>query len=330
MGDRAAMSASDAGEAAPVAEISVVLATVDAATIGKALASLRAQTARRSIELVLVSLAGEPLGLERSQFDGFAGHRLVEPAVAVSLASGRAMGVRAARGRYVHIGETHAFPATDWAERLLESLDGSWTAIVSGLGNANPQGAISWANLVTDYGPWLAHLPGGEIGSTPPYNVALERSFALQAAELGEHAFTGGFDLAALLRVGGHRILFRPAARIDHANISSGRYWLPQRYIAARVRAGLRSRDWPVPRRVAYALASPLIPVILATRIARPLAAARRAGRLPRLTAPALLLGLAAEACGELSAFVVGARADAARRADEFELDKLRYTELGL
>jgi hypothetical protein len=308
-----------------VADLSVVLATEDVETIERGLASLCAQTARGRIEVVLVSLSGETLDVDRGRLDGFAGHRLVEPGVAVSLAAGRALGVRAARARYVHIGETHAFPHPDWAERIIESLDETWTAIVSGLENANANGAISWANLLTDYGPWLAHLPGGEIGSTPPYNTAFERSFALQAVDVSEDAFSGGYDLMALLRDGGHRILFQPAARIDHVNVSRASQWLGQRYTAARARAGLRCRDWPKSRRLAYALATPLIPVILAARLARPLLAAERAWRLPRLTAPAMLVGLAAAACGELTAFITGESPEVARRADEFELNKVRY-----
>jgi hypothetical protein len=316
----------DSQRAACDAELSVVLATPDAETIDRGLAALSEQTARDRIEVVLVSLTGEPLGVDPARLDCFAGHQIVDPAVPVSLASGRSIGVRAARGRYVHIGETHAFPYPDWAERLIGSFDDRWTAIVSGHENANPEGAISWANLVTDYGPWLAHLPAGEIASPPPYNTAFERSFALQAVDLD--AFNPGFDLAALLRKGGHRVLFQPAARVDHVNVSVGSHWLSQRYTSARAHAGRRARDWPGRRRFAYALGAPLIPLVLAARLARPLRAAERAWRLPRLTAPAMLLGLVARACGEFTAFVTGERRDVAQRADEFELYKVRYSRL--
>ena len=275
---------------------------------------------------MLVSLRGEPLGVDPARLDCFAGHRFVDPAAALSLASGRAAGVRAARGRYVHIGETHAFPRPDWAERLIGSFDERWTAIVSGHENANPEGPISWANLVADYGPWLAHLPAGEIASPPPYNTAFERSFALQAVDLD--AFNPGFDLTALLRKGGHRVLFQPAARVDHVNVSLASPWLSQRFTSARAHAGRRSRTWSRTRRFAYALGAPLIPFVLAARLARPLRAAERAWRLPRLTAPAMLVGLVARACGECTAFVTGERAEVARKADEFELYKVRYTRM--
>lgn len=310
------------------ADLSVVLATVDLKTIDRGLAALRAQTARGRIEVVLVSLSGQPLQVDPGQLDGL-GHQIVEPGVALSLGAGRALGVRAARARYVHIGETHAFPHPDWAERIIESLDETWTAIVSGLENANADGAISWANLVTDYGPWLAHLPGGEIGSPPPYNTAFEHSFALRAVDVCDHAFSGAYDLTSLLRDGGHRVLFQPAARIDHANVSLPSQWLRQRYTAARARAGFRSRKWPWPRRVAYALGAPLIPIVLTARLARPLIAAGRAWDLPRLTAPALFVGLVAEACGELTAFVTGESTEAERQADQFELHKVSWSKAG-
>ena len=41
-----------------------------------------------------------------------------------------------------------------------------------------------------------------------------------------------------------------------------------------------------------------------------------------------MLVGLAAAACGELAAFITGENPEVARQADEFELNKLRYSGL--
>lgn len=309
-------------------DLSVVLAAKDTESIERGLSALAAQTRRERIELVLVSLCGEPLAVEPGELGAFAGHQLLRARAGASLAEGRALGVRSARGRYVHLGETHAFPDPDWAERIIDSIDPKWTAIVTGIDNANPEGAISWANLLIDYGRWLTVLPGGEIESAPPYNTAFERSFALRALETCADAFAPGYDLAGLLRKEGRRILFQPAARVAHVNVSVAAHWLGQRYTSARMRAAIRARDWPTYRRLCYAVGAPLIPVVLAVRLAPNVVAARRSCSLPPLTFPAILVALAAVACGELAGFVGGEDAEVVRRADLFELDKVRYTTM--
>jgi hypothetical protein len=309
----------------PEPALSVVLATDRVETIERVLAALRSQTASDRIELVLVSLSGEPLDLEAHDLQVFASRLVVVPETPLTLAEGRAAGVRAAGAPFVHIGETHAFPRPDWAATLIASLGGEWAAVVSGLGNANPGSVISWSNLIVDYGPWLDHLPAGEITRVPPYNTAFERRFALAALARGDDVFSPSFDVSAVLRTGGHRIMFQPAATLDHVNVSVARHWLAQRYVAAYVRTAERSQDWRRGRRLAYVLGGPLIPAVLSARLVQPFLAARRTGQLPRLTAVAILLGVIAVACGEIAAFARGVSPEKARRADTFELHKCDF-----
>jgi hypothetical protein len=305
--------------------LSVVLATDRVETIARVLAALRSQTAIDRLELVLVSLSGEPLALDAEDLQMFGSRLIVVPETPLTLAEGRAAGVRAAGAPFVHIGETHAFPRPDWAATLIASLAGEWTAVVSGLGNANPRSVISWSNLVVDYGPWLDHLTAGEITRVPPYNTAFERRFALAALARGDDAFSPAFDISAVLRTEGHRIMFQPAATLDHVNVSMARHWLAQRYVAAYVRTAERSRDWRRGRRLAYVLAGPLIPAVVSARLVQPFLAARRTGQLPRLTAPAMVLGIVVMACGEVAAFARGMSPEKARQADMFELHKCDF-----
>jgi hypothetical protein len=247
------------------------------------------------------------------------------PEKPLALAEGRAAGVRAAGAPFVHIGETHAFPRPDWAATLIASLGEEWAAVVSGLGNANPRSVISWSNLIVDYGPWLDHLPAGEIARVPPYNTAFERRFAFAALARGDEVFSPSFDVSAVLRAEGHGIMFQPAATLDHVNVSVARHWLAQRYVGAYVRTAERARDWRRGRRLAYVLAGPLIPGVLSARLVQPILAARRTGQLPRLTALAMLLGVVAAASGEVAAFARGIDPEKARLAETFELHKCDF-----
>jgi hypothetical protein len=311
------------------ADVSVVLATDRLDTVARTLACLRKQTIRDRLELVLVSLSGEPIGVGPEEVGCFARHRLVEPGTPMHLAAGRAAGVRAAQAPLVYLGESHAFPHPDMLERLLASFTPPWTVVVSGFGNANPDGPLSWSNLIADYGPWLDNLPSGERKRCPPYSTLFARSFALRAVEQDEDAFAPGYDLVHALRAGGHRIFAQPAARLDHVNVSRREQWLRTRFTAGRSQAGVRVRSWPWWRRAVYALGAPLLPAVLLARSAQPFFAARRAHRLPRLTAPALAVGIVAIAAGELTAFVIGADGKTMKAADDIELHKVEYTRSG-
>ncbi len=306
-------------------DLSFVVATERRETIERGLDGLRAQTARDRVEVVLVSLSGRSLGIDPATLAGFAGHRLVEQGTRVSLAAGRAAGVRAATGRYIHVGETHSFPRPDWAEHLLAALDGGAAAIVSGLDNENPVGGISWGNFVIDYGPWFVGRQAGEISRIPAYNTAFERSTILAVLDDEPEAFAPGIDIAALLRRQGHRISFRPDAAIDHVNLAWPTPWLRQRYALSRTRTAVRCRRWPWPRRAAYALGSPLIPFVLAARIRQPFLDVRRSRRLPATTVPALATSLVVQTFGELAGFLLGADDRLVAETDGYELDRVAY-----
>jgi glycosyl transferase family 2 len=308
--------------------MSVVLATDRCETIGPVIAALRRQTIRDQIELVIVLISPGPAALESAGLEDFAGYRIVEPGRPLTLSESRDAGVRASTAPVVVIGETHAFPHDDWAERLLETQAAGWTVVVPGIRNANPEGPISWANLLLDYGRWLDILPAGPIHSCPPYNAAFERAVALRLAELGDNAFSPARDLAVLLPNGRQAIYLEPAAKIDHVNVSRARFWLTQRFFAGRAHAAVRSRAWSWRRRLVYALGAPLIPAVVLTRLGRPVHAALRTRDLPLLTLPALLLGTAAGALGELTAFLAGAGRAGERIADGYELQKMSYTRM--
>jgi hypothetical protein len=214
------------------------------------------------------------------------------------------------------------------AELLLAAIRPPWTTVVPGFCNANPDGPVSWSNLISDYGPWLDALTRGGRATCPPYNTVFQRSFVLEALALDENALAPGYDLVARIHAGGNRIFGEPTARLDHVNVSLRRTWLPQRFVAGRSQAAVRARNWSFSRRAVYVLGSPLLPFVLLSRCARPFVAARRAHRIPWLSAPALVVGVVAVAAGELTAYVAGGTRELHEAADGYELHKVEYTAM--
>ena len=266
--------------------LSVILATDAFSTIEPVVRRLRAQSVAGKLELVIVTPHPDALRQEAADLA-----ELVVVVVGVDglvpLAAARAAGVRAANAPVVFVGETHTYPEEGWAKALIDAHAGDWAAVVPGFGNANPSGALSWAGFLTDYGSWLGSLEAREVSRVPAYNTAYKRAELLEFGGRLDLLLSTSDELIVELRAAGRRFVFQP--------------------------------------RLLYAAGSPLIPAVVLARVARGVAAARRAHGLPLAVYPALLLGAVLSAIGELVAYVGGPVAWAERRMTEYELHRLRY-----
>jgi glycosyl transferase family 2 len=309
----------------PRPALTVILATDRFDTIRRVVECLRGQTVRDSIELVIIAPDQASLELDEAALAGFAGVRVLEVGTVERFAPARAAGVRAATAPIVVIAETHTYAHPTWAEELIAAHQGPWGVVAPGFGNANPEGALSWAIFLLDYGRWLEGLPGTETELAPIHNGAFKRDVLLELGPRLESALTHGDELTVHFRDRGHRSYFAPAARIDHLNVVRPRPWFRERYLGGRLIGGQRAGRWSWPRRLAYAAAFPLIPVVILRRLWPGIARARRAGRLPPGTLPAILAGAGLAAVGEAVGYLRGASRGAELEMNEYELHKVRY-----
>jgi len=310
-----------------VARLSVVLVTDHFRSIARVVRHLGEQTIREQLELVIVCPSAGTLEPDEQALRGFGAVLTVETGTIHPMSAARAAGVRAATAPVLFLGETHSFPSPGFAASLLVRHSEPWDVVVPGLDNANMDGPLSWAAFLMDYGYWLRHLPEGETGFAPGWNVAYKRDALLELGARLDSALTSGDEVFSAFRARGRRFYFQPGAQIDHTNVSrSTKEWADERYLSGLLVGANRRRRWPMYRSVLYALASPLIPVVLLWRMAVPVRAALRNKRLPPFTVPALLAGLVVRTLGEVVGYLAGARADEVLRMEEYELHKLKYT----
>jgi hypothetical protein len=165
--------------------------------------------------------------------------------------------------------------------------------------NANPR-PLSWANLFTDYGPFLAGSGGGAraVPDLPGHNSSYPREVLLGYGEELDAMLELEVLLHEDLRRRGERLVLEPRARIAHLNVTSTRSWLPERWHAGRIYAGMRCRRWSVSRRALYALGSWAIPIV---RVPRTVRHARRAGHGAALRGAVqfIAVGLVVQSLGE-------------------------------
>ncbi|MEA2399827.1 MAG: hypothetical protein QOK00_230, partial [Thermoleophilaceae bacterium] len=156
------------------------------------------------------------------------------------------------------------------------------------------------------------------------HNVAFRRALLL---ELGDE-LADELDVDAGLNerflADGKVLLFEPAARAQHLDVSRPAPWLQERFLNGRTYAGQLVGRWGWPRRIAYGFGWPLIPFV---RFARLAPVAREAG-VSRRAMPAFVLALILASAGEGAGYLLGpGTAPAWRR--RCEIEKGRHVRRG-
>jgi hypothetical protein len=265
--------------------------------------ALARQTAVSEVELVLVA---------EGELQPPANRLAVRTVVVPEGHALRAAGVHAAAGDVVALGETHVVPSPGWAEAVLAAHDAGAVAVLPRMRNANPGTALSWAAFLLDYGRYA----GAATSATqvPTYNATVLRAALLGLPDL-EATLVPGLALDESLRAQGATVTQLSGADLAHVNLDRPVDWAHERLLGGLLLGRRRGAGFGRGRRLAYALASPLIAAVLFVRALR----APRDGA-PPATVPALalacVLGALAEGAGYLSP---AHQARAERRMLEYE-----------
>ncbi len=311
-------------------DLSVVIVTPGRfANIRRTVASLRAQTVRQRIELVVVAPDDAALtDADAGEWAGF--HSVAKVAVGPisNVDHAAAPGLLRASAPVVASVEDHAFPEPDWAERLLQAWGQGepWGAVGSAVLNANPDSGLSWTNMLIAYGQWRQDRPPGPIDWLPAHNVSLRRDLIdSYADELPTLLGREGLLLKKILAAG-HRFGFAPQARIHHLNPSTLSATAVLRFDAGRLYGARRRAEerWTAAKRAAYVLAGPLIPFLRFRRLHGELLGRNRPREAAGGTTPALFLGLVFDAAGQMAGYATGA-GGAPDRLAVFEMDRMRH-----
>lgn len=241
------------------------------------------------------------------------------------LSRSRAEGIRAATAECVFIGETHSFPREGLFKSLLDAHDRGATVVVPMFENENPIGLVSWAGMLNGYAAWAWPRPEGPIGYAPLFNASYLRSFLLGAGANLESALLTGEDMMGRVKRSEGFAAFAPDARIGHVNIARLEDWLPQRLVAGRVIASVRSSRWSRTRRVAFSIAAPLIPLVLLARHGQSIRKSIDHSGTSALVLPLIGLGLMFQAAGEFLGYAFGPSERANRAYDEYEVEQMSF-----
>jgi hypothetical protein len=285
----------------------VIIITPDTfETIRTTVGHLVAQTIASRIELVICTPMPDELAMDERAVIGLHSVRVVRSAPLSTSGPTRARGAREATAPIIVYSEDHCYPDPGWAEALLAAHREPHAAIGPAVRNANPESLVSWADLLMGYGPWIAPGRGGVVTLLPGHNSSYKRDVLLTYGPELDALMEAETVLFWDLQRRGHTLYFEPRAIVAHVNFSRLSIWFPVQWDTSRSFSAMRALAWSYPRKLAFALASPLIPLLRLTRIVR--SALRNGLGLTSVAKvlPLLMAGLTVDAAAQATGTLAG------------------------
>jgi glycosyltransferase involved in cell wall biosynthesis len=248
--------------------VSVVIASiVGAPFIDECLLSLEQQAKGCGAEVIVVACGTAEYADRLAQ--KFPWVRVIHRAERESVPDLRRRGVEQASGELVAIIEEHCVAAPDWLERAIEAHAGGDYGVVGGpVADDNYKRLRDWVVYFCEYNNYFPSWQEGEAHELGSANIAYSRALLLKYKEVLGHGY---WEAGLHPRLAADGVKFRPAPKmvVYHRGPFDYGYYLQQRYWFSRAFAGARSHHLPASRKMAYALAFPLVPFLLLARLAQ-------------------------------------------------------------
>jgi glycosyltransferase involved in cell wall biosynthesis len=283
--------------------VSVVIASlVGPPFIDDCLKSVEKQAKSLNAEVIVVA-CGDAEYAARIQ-RGFPWGKVIHVAERETVPALRLRGVETATGEIVAIIEEHCLAAPDWLARAVEGLADRQYGVVGGpVVDDSYERIRDWVVYFIEYNNYLPQWRPGEHHDLGSANIAYLRELLLKYREFMSEGY---WEASLHPRLFADGVKFRPLPemKVHHRGPFNYGYYLGQRYWFSRAFAGAR----PVPsaKKLAYLVASPLVPFLLLSRIAKHVADRNcHFGRFIQ-AAPLIFPALCVYAAGEFMGYLAG------------------------
>lgn len=292
-------------------QLSVVIASYNSAqTIERCLRSLEQQEASDAFEVIVVDSSAD--GSAELVSRGFPGVRLLGQAERRFPGDARNIGVSNARGAVIAFTDADCFVEPTWVARVLEAHRERRDPVIGGaVENGNPESYVGWAYYFFEFSTWMPRASACAMIDIPTTCLTVKRWVLDKVGPFLEGTYCSDTVFNWRAARLGYRPLFLPSLRVSHVNPTGMGDFLRRKTFHGKCFARVRVAEQRLPawRRLTYALAAPLLPVLLFARIVR--SVARSDGQLARfvLVSPLVLLAAIAWSSGELVGYCSAPRA---------------------
>lgn len=282
------------------------VSTIEPERILEVLQALQDQDVAGEFEVIVVDRIQDSLSTEIAQahptFNVMrCGERLPLPAM-------RNMALEAARGEIVVVTEDHCVPGTTWLRQIEQSFGEhpEAAAIAGTVENGTSTLAVDRATYLCEYAEFTPPIEPGVTDHLCGVNIAYRREALMQVpVELRRERFWEASVHPWLLKRGA-ALIATNGIRIEHRKRIPFAKFLAHRMAYSRQYAGLRFPAQAWLRRVTAALATPLLPLLLAARLLRSMVRSPQVARQASSAAPLLLIFYVVWAVGEFVGYLRG------------------------
>ena len=281
-----------------MAKFSVIIASVNGfPSISDCLKSIKEQQGGVDVEVIVVDATNE----ETREFinKNFPTVRLIKLEKRLGIPEMRAIGMRAATGRYFVVTEDHCIVPPDWIAEIAKAHALGYAVVGGAVENGSRTRLVDWAVFLCEYSSFMAEIPDGESEFIAGNNVSYERNAIERVDEDLKNDFWEYFLQVELQRKG-VKFLSVPAVEIIHRKEFGFFYFLSQRFHYSRSFAAMRARRSTRVRQLIYLVYAPLSAFHMTWRIVVNVLRKKKHRKELVLSFPFLATFMCSYAAGEL------------------------------
>ena len=285
--------------------LSVIIASVNGLpSIDDCLSSLEKEAREVDCEVVVANRCQD--GTAQHIAQTFPWVKLLTFSRQLSVWELRARALAEASGDIIVVTEDHCIVPEGWVSEILKAHQLGYMVVGGAVENGMTDRIIDWAAFLCEYSSAMLPIPAGEVEGIPGNNAAYKREVLKLDDCSTDRSFWDWF-LHEELKKNGIRFLSVPSIVVHHTKRFGFLQFLAQRFHYSRSFAGVRRSLISPSRRVGYLLASPLLPLVMASRVARNvLIEKRRCYRQFVLAIPSLTAFWVSYAIGEFVGYLLG------------------------
>lgn len=218
----------------------------------------------------------------------------------------RAAALATANGRIIAITEDHCIPPTEWYESLLKAHETNPRPAIGGaVDNGATKRIIDWAVFFCEYSNFISPVHNGVVHDLPGPNVSYKSEALAELKEMIKEEYWETFVHGRLESEGKELWSDSSVSMIHKKHFRFGDF-LSERFHYSRAFAGTRNESMSFPKRMAYLLASPLLPPILILRISQRVFSKKQHLLQFAMSMPYILTFMIAWAVGECVGYATG------------------------